>query len=110
MGVWITAAVLFLVSLGAFVMSIRSFREKGFLLNNAYLYASKREREAMDKKPYYRQSAIVFAMIGVIFLLNGLALLLRADWMFYGVGAVVQITAIYAVGSSMRIEKKKKQK
>ena len=110
MGVWITAAVLFLVSLGAFVMSIRSFREKGFPLNNAYLYASKREREAMDKKPYYRQSAIVFAMIGVIFLLNGLALLLHADWMFYGVGAVAAIAAIYAIGSSRRIEKKKKQK
>lgn len=32
-----------------FVLSCRSFREKGFLLNNAYLYASKEEREAMDR-------------------------------------------------------------
>ena len=37
-------------------ISIIQFRQKGFLLNNAYIYASKEQRKKMDKKPYYRQS------------------------------------------------------
>ena len=76
----ILSCILFLIAIGAFVMSYRSFREKGFLFNNAYIYASKQERETMDKKPHYRQSAIVLLMIGVIFLLNGVSVLLAANW------------------------------
>ncbi len=43
------AAVLFYFIAGAFVISVRSFKQKGFLFNNAYLYASKQERDTMDK-------------------------------------------------------------
>ena len=32
-------------------LSFRSFREKGFLFNNAYLYATEEERKTMNKKP-----------------------------------------------------------
>ena len=31
------------------VISFFQFREKGFLFNNTYIYASKQEREIMDK-------------------------------------------------------------
>ena len=40
------------LAIGAFIISYFSFREKGFLFNNAYLYASKEERATMDKKPH----------------------------------------------------------
>ena len=103
----ITACILFAVAAAAFVLSFRSFRGKGFLLNNAYIYASKKEREAMDKRPYYRQSAIVFGMIGVIFLLNGLSVLLAAKWITYAMVAVMIATAAYAIASGIAIEKKK---
>ena len=109
MGEIIVAIVLLLIAAAAFVMSFRSYQEKGFLLNNAYLYASKKEREAMDKAPYYRQSAVVFALIGLIFLLNGLSLLLGAPWLGYPAGGVVVIALIYAVASSIAIEKRKKR-
>ncbi len=102
----ISASILFIISVVAFVMSIRSFREKGFLFNNAYLYASREERESMDKKPHYRQSAIVFLLIGVIFLLNGVSVLLKADWVFYIVIAVMIGAIIYAIVSSIVIEKR----
>ena len=62
----IVAIILLAVSLLLFVVSIRSFQEKGFLFNNAYLYASKQERETMNKKPYYRQTAVIFFMMGMI--------------------------------------------
>lgn len=100
----IGAAVLFLISALAFLLSIRSFREKGFLLNNAYLYASRQERETMDKKPHYRQSAIVFLLLGCIFVLNGLQVLLKAPWIFYAVLVLVIVTLGYAIVSSIRLK------
>ena len=56
------------------VLSIRSFRERGFLLNNAYIFATREERETMDKKPYYRQSAIVFCLLSLVFLIIGFSI------------------------------------
>ena len=105
----IGASILFLVSVFAFITSIRSFMEKGFLLNNAYLYASKQERKTMDKKPHYRQSAIVFLSIGLIFLLIGLNMLFQTNWIFYIVIAIVIVTLIYAIVSSVMIEKNNNQ-
>lgn len=93
----ILSCILFLIAIGAFVMSYRSFREKGFLFNNAYIYASKQERETMDKKPHYRQSAIVFLLIGIIFLLNGVSVLLAAKWIFILVIVIAVIAIIYAI-------------
>ena len=109
MGEIIVAIILLILAAAAIFLSIRSAQGKGFLLNNAYLYASRKERETMDKAPYYRQSAVVFALIGVIFLLNSLSLLLHTDWISYLAGAVVAIALLYAVLSSVAIEKRKKK-
>ena len=103
----VLSCILFLIAIGAFVMSYRSFREKGFLFHNAYIYASKQERETMDKKPHYRQSAIVFLMIGVIFLLNGVSVLLAANWIFFLIIAIAIVAIIYAIISSIAIERRK---
>ena len=105
----IIASILFAVSVFLFLMSVRSFMEKGFLFNNAYIYASKQEREKMNKKPHYRQSAIVFLLLGIVFLLLSLAVLLEAYWISFVGVAVVIITLIYAIVSSITIEKNNKQ-
>jgi hypothetical protein len=86
------------------VLIMKPFMNKGFLLNNAYLYASRQERETMDKKPHYRQSAIVFLLLGCIFLLNGLQVLLNAPWIFYAVMVLVIVTLGYAIVSSIRLK------
>ena len=81
---WIIAGGLCLVlAIVAFIISFFSFREKGFLFNNAYLYASKEERATMDKKPHYRQSAVIFLMIGIIFLLNAMSSFWTNSWFSY---------------------------
>ena len=108
MGEIITAIILLLISAAAFIMSIRSFQQKGFLFNNAYIYASKAEREAMDKAPHYRQSGVVFLLIGLIFLLNGMNVLLHIRWINFVMAAIIAITLVYAVTSSIAIEKQKK--
>lgn len=91
-------------------MSVRSFMEKGFLFNNAYIYASKEEREKMDKKPHYRQSAIVFLLLGVSFLLLGIMTLTDAFWLLYVVLGIAALTIIYAFVSGVRMENKKDMK
>lgn len=100
--------VLILMSLGAFIISYFQFKEKGFLFNNAYIYASKNERKEMNKKPHYRQSAIVFIFVGFIFLLNAIEIIIQSGWLSYlsiGVGVLV---IIYAIVSSVNIERKEK--
>lgn len=103
----ITACVLFIISMGAFVISIRSFNEKGFLFNNAYLYASKQERQIMPKKQYYRQSAIIFLLVGSIFLINTIEVITHMEWLFSIVAILIIITIVYTIVSSIIIGRRK---
>lgn len=82
--------------------------EKGYLFNNAYLYATKAERIQMNKRPYYRQSAVVFMLMGILFLLTAVLALFYIKWIFYIVMAITAIMIVYAVGSSIIIEKRNK--
>jgi len=110
MGDIVVAIALLTVSLFTFILSIRSFMEKGFLLNNAYIYASKKEREEMNKKPYYRQTAVIFFFICIVFLSLGLAILLDTGWLTYIAQVIILIMLIYAIASCIAIEKEKKHK
>ncbi len=89
--------------------SIRSFLERGFLLNNAYIYASKEERKAMNKKPYYRQSAIVFFVLSAVFLVIGLSLVLQNDRISLLEIPLIVGVSIYAIASTVRINKRAKK-
>lgn len=91
----------------AYILSSFQFREKGVLLNNAWLYASEEERSTMDKKPHYRQSGIVFALIGTIFTLDAVWIATGFKWMSYFFILIIAIIIIYAVVSSIRIGLKK---
>ena len=108
MGDIIVAIVLLIAALFMFVLSIRSFMGKGFLFNNAYIYASQKERETMNKKPYYRQTAIIFFFLGIVFLTLGFAILLGIGWMTYIAEGIILIMLIYAIVSSIVIEKGKR--
>ena len=98
--------------IGAFVISYLQFKEKGYLFNNAYIWASKQERKQMDenkerKTPYYRQSGFAFIFIGFIFLTY--ASYIATDWMWMNVAfwALVLIAVSYAVVSSIQNERHK---
>ena len=97
----ITACVVFAISLVLFVLSVRSFKEKGFLFNNAYIYASRTERASMDKKPHYRQTAIVFLLLGLMFLLMGLEALLDTGWLLWVEILCMAVALVYAIASSV---------
>ena len=106
----IVAVILGAIAVICFIISYLQFHEKGFLFNNAYIYASKKERETMDKTPHYRQSGIVFALIGLTFLINTLILIIQIRWLFWLVVGIFVIALVYAVVSSVIIEKRKQQK
>ena len=88
------------------ILSFRSFKERGFLLNNAYIYASEEERKTMDKKPHYRQSTIVFCLISIVFIIIGLSIVSHNYRLELLEIPLVAGTIIYAVVSSVKINKK----
>lgn len=103
---YIIPIIIFIISIVMFIISFRSFKERGFLFNNAYIYASKEERDNMNKKPHYRQSAIVFLMLGILFLIISIGSIFDVEWLFYVEIVCMVITAVYAVVSSILIFKK----
>ncbi len=96
------------IAVACFVLSCLQFLQKGYLFNNAYIYASRQERETMDKTPHYRQSGVVFALIGGIFTVNAIDCIAQTDWLFLVSIALVIVALTYAVLSSVIIEKRKK--
>lgn len=110
MGEIILASVLGLAAIAAFVFSVRSFKEKGFLLNNAFIYASPQEREKLNKRPYYRQTAVVFLQVGVILAVNAADVLLKTGWLFYVVMGLAGVAIFYAIVSTVIIKKNEKSK
>lgn len=109
MGYIIGAIMLALIAIACFAISYLQFNEKGFLFNNAYIFASKQERETMVKKPYYKQSGVIFSLIGIIFLINSIGVILQIGWLFYCVTVVDVVAIVYAVISSIKIETKNKK-
>ncbi len=97
-----------IIAIACLVISCLQLHEKGVLLNNAYLFASKQERETMDKKPHYKQSGVVFLFLGIIFLIEAINVILQIEWLFYCVIVIALVTILYAIISSVTIEKRKK--
>ena len=108
MGTIITACAIFAFAAAWVVMGIFSLCEKGFLFNNAYIYASKKEREKMNKKPYYRQTGIVFILIGCVFVLLGFDVIFKTGWIWLAAILFGIAIGVYAIISSVKIEKRKK--
>ena len=104
-GELVAAIIDFVLSVILMVLGIRHFREKGFLLNNAWLYASKEQRAEINKKPYYRQSAIVFCILSAVFIVVGMSLVLQNDRIMLFEIPLISGTIIYAIVSSVRINK-----
>ena len=104
----IAACVVFAFAAVWVVLGIVSLCGKGFLFNNAYIWASKKEREQMDKRPYYKQTGIVFILIGVMIAIFGLDVLFKAGWIWLLGLAFGLLIGVYAIVSTVAIENRKK--
>lgn len=94
--------VVLLLSMACAVISVFQFRRKGFLFNNAYLYAGKREKEKMNKAPHYRQSGVVSAFLSALFLCIAAECILKTSWLGWISSALTVGVLIYAIVSSVR--------
>ena len=109
LGEWITSIIVFVIAGVLLLSGIRLFLERGFLLNNAYLYASKEERQTMNKKPYYKQSGVVFCILSVVFLVIGLSLVFQNDRLFLLEIPLLVGVIVYAIVSTVKIDKQEKK-
>lgn len=98
----ICAVICGILALISLAIGIISFLEKGFLFNNAYIFASRQEREKMDKKPHYRQSAIVFTLISLVFACITIIILFSAKYLWIGVILLCIEIIAYALKSSTK--------
>ena len=105
----ITLIIVFIIGGACLFFSIRSFQERGILLNNAYLYASKEERVTMNKKPYYKQSAIIFCILSALFFVIGLSILLQNEKFLLLEVPLIVSGILYAIISEVQIEKQIKR-
>ena len=103
------AIVVFVIAVALAIISYRSFKTRGFLFNNAYIFASKEERETMDKKPHYKQSAIVFLLLSIIFIVIGLSIIIQDSRLNLIEIPLVLGTLVYAIISSIQISRNEKK-
>jgi Ca2+/Na+ antiporter len=106
-GLIIAAVFTLLLSIGAFVIAYLQAKEKGPVFNNAYIYASKKERATMDRKPHYRLSRDVFFLLGLVFILLTLQIILAVNWLSLVNLALILLTIVYAIAKSYQQSKKK---
>ena len=104
----IIGAVIFVIALLCMMTGMLQLRQKGPLINNAWIYANEEQRRTMDKKPHYIQSGIVFMLIGIQFLMLGLFCVTKLYGFMYAEFAVIGAVTVYAIISSIIIDKNKK--
>lgn len=106
---WICAILAFAAAAILFGLSIRSFRNRGPLLNNAYFYASEAERKTMDKKQYYRQTAVVFLILSIIFDVIGVSVVLQNSRINLLELPLILAAVIYSIVSTVRFGNQNKK-
>ncbi len=89
------------------LLAIFNLKKKDFYLIILISMPMKKERETMDKKSHYRQSAIVFLLVGIAFLLLAIEIFFALKWLYPVVMLIVICMIIYAIVSSINIERKK---
>ena len=88
------------------IFSLLGFMGKDVILDDAYIRASKEEREKMDKKAYRFQGSIIFFFLFVVTLCNLLRAVLHVAWFTYIAFVVAVIGIAYAIISHYKLKKK----
>lgn len=102
----ISIIIVFIIAGILALLSFRSFQEKGFLFNNAYIYANKEERKAINKKPWYRQSAIAFCLLSIASIMAGLDMIFDKQVFRILEFSIIIGAVLYAIISSVVIMKR----
>ena len=100
---YILLAVPFVLALVSLIIAARSFMQKGMPINTRYLFSSQMMRDAMDKKPLYRQSGIAFLFITGVFISMGLDVISDSGiFLLMELGFMIA-TAVYIILSNKKM-------
>ena len=100
--------LLLVLSLASIILGITQLCERGIPLNNSYIFASEKERAAMNKKPLYRQTGIVLLIVGVGLLATAvLWVALKSIGAFYLLIPVFTLAVVYSIVSEILMSRKK---
>ena len=98
---------LIVMAVGTLVCSVLGFMGKDMILDDAYIKASKEEREKMGKKAYRLQGSIIFLFLFVITLCNILQVVLHIPLFTYAAFVIGVIGIAYAIISHYKLKKKR---
>ena len=99
---FITAVITGLISIGALVIAIFQFKEKGPVFTNSYLLSSPQEREKLNKKAEYRLAAIVFLSFCVLLALATAGILTQISVFFNLSIAGAVLLCVYVVVDAVK--------
>ena len=97
---------LIVMAVVSLIFSVLGFMGKDMILDDAYIKASKEEREKMDKKAYRLQGAMVFLFLFLITLCSILRAVLHIPLFTYAAYVLGVIVIVYAIISHYKIKKK----
>ena len=97
---------LIVMAVVSLIFSVLGFMGKDMILDDAYIKASKEEREKMDKKAYGLQGSIIFLFLFVITLCNILRAVLHIPLFTYAAFVIGVIGIAYAIISHYKLKKR----
>ena len=102
-----------LLSIVCFVIALLQFMQKGTPLTNSYSFESERIKEYIknhiDPKPFFRQGGIALLFMGAMFLLIWIQEISYREWIYWIQMALTPLVIIWAIVSSVKLEKIKKE-
>lgn len=101
----IFAVITGIISVILFIYVSFTVRGKGIILSNTYLFASKEERDKIDKKAEYHLVSVVFGILAAIFAFLTAYIITSREICLYIVFALCVCDIVYAVKESMKSEK-----
>ena len=100
--------LLIVLSLASIILGVSQLCEKGTPLNNSYIFASEKERAAMDKKPLYKQTGVVLLIVGAGLLVTAVFwFALKSIEAFYLLIPVFVLAVGYSIVSEVLMNRKK---
>ena len=97
---------LIVMAVATLIFSVLGFMGKDIILDDAYIKASKEEREKMDKKAYRLQGSIIFLCLFLNSLCNILRAVLHMAVFTYAGIVIGGIGIAYVIISHYKLKKK----
>ena len=90
------------ISVVCFLIAYFQAKERGPVFTNAYLFASKEERERLDRTPEYRLAKTVFLVFGIVFLILSVEVLMDWKWLAYILAGMIIALVVYVIAVTMK--------